>query len=302
MAVASRPGLADRGAGLGPVSGYPVVSWKARALASVGSAGRVTRRAMRYRHTVRDAWTSPGGASRLVPSPVFVLSPARSGSTLFRVILNSHSQICAPHEMHLRYVRVRVEDKDYAREAIRRLGLDEPGLEHLLWDRLMHRELTRKGKRIFVDKTPGNGAQWARLHQAWPEARFIFLIRHPAVILDSLVRARPDLGTLRHQRMVLAYAEQIQQARRSVPGPTVRYEELTADPERVTRDICRFLGTSWEPGMLQYGNHNHGSYRAGLGDWSANIKSGLIQPARANPHPDDVPAALHEICAAWGYR
>ncbi|XDO64283.1 sulfotransferase [Streptomyces sp. RLB1-33] len=45
-------------------------------------------------------------APRLVDSPVFVLSSVRSGSTLLRVLLNSHSQIRAPHEMHLRTVHV----------------------------------------------------------------------------------------------------------------------------------------------------------------------------------------------------
>src|SRR5690625_2515261 len=35
-------------------------------------------------------------ASRQVDSPVFVLSPVRSGSTLLRMLLNSHSRIRAP--------------------------------------------------------------------------------------------------------------------------------------------------------------------------------------------------------------
>src|SRR3954470_10054533 len=47
------------------------------------------------------------GTSRLVRSPVFVLSSVRSGSTLLRVLLNSHSQIRAPHELHLRTLQVR---------------------------------------------------------------------------------------------------------------------------------------------------------------------------------------------------
>jgi len=39
---------------------------------------------------------------RLVAAPVFILCTLRSGSTLLRVLLNSHSQIHAPHELHLR--------------------------------------------------------------------------------------------------------------------------------------------------------------------------------------------------------
>ncbi|MFC7591929.1 sulfotransferase [Nonomuraea antimicrobica] len=45
-------------------------------------------------------------APRLVKSPVFVISPVRSGSTLLRMLLNSHSRIRAPHELHLRTIGV----------------------------------------------------------------------------------------------------------------------------------------------------------------------------------------------------
>src|SRR3954467_12084339 len=38
---------------------------------------------------------------RLLEQPVFVLSSIRSGSTLLRVLLNSHTAIHAPHELHL---------------------------------------------------------------------------------------------------------------------------------------------------------------------------------------------------------
>ena len=41
-------------------------------------------------------------ADRMVRAPVFVMCTLRSGSTLLRVLLNSHSRIHAPHEIHLR--------------------------------------------------------------------------------------------------------------------------------------------------------------------------------------------------------
>ena len=54
---------------------------------------------------------------RLVPQPVFLLSYLRSGSTMMRMVLNSHSQICAPLEMHLRALRL---DTSTARSEERR--------------------------------------------------------------------------------------------------------------------------------------------------------------------------------------
>jgi hypothetical protein len=181
------------------------------------------------------------------------------------------------------------------------LGLDEPRLEYLLWDRIMHRQLLRTGKSVFVEKTPGNGAIWERLVEAWPYARFVYLMRHPASILASMERARPDVSSARLQRRILAYAQRVDAARAARPGPVVRYERLTEDPESVLRDLCARLGLLFEPGMLEYGKSKHGRLTSGIGDWSDNIRSGQVQPPRPLPKPEDVPPGLRAQCHAWGY-
>src|SRR3712207_4275572 len=54
---------------------------------------------------------APRPGDRLVTAPTFVLCSVRSGSTLLRVLLNSHSQIHAPHELHLRFVTAGITAK-----------------------------------------------------------------------------------------------------------------------------------------------------------------------------------------------
>src|SRR3954449_5059446 len=54
---------------------------------------------------------SASGGERLIESPAFILSSVRSGSTLLRVLLNSHSQIHSPHELHLRHIEVQLTAK-----------------------------------------------------------------------------------------------------------------------------------------------------------------------------------------------
>ncbi|MCT2593494.1 sulfotransferase [Streptomyces sp. N2-109] len=240
-------------------------------------------------------------APRLVPSPVFLLSPVRSGSTLLRVLLNSHPQIRAPHEMHLRTVHVRM-DRDFTGEAMRELELDKEELEHLLWDRILHLELERSGKQLIVDKTPPNTLIWPRLHRCWPRARYLFLLRHPAAVVTSLVNRRqdPDLDQIHAE--VLRYAEHLEEARHALAGHTVSYEELTAEPARATREICDHLGLPWDPDMLDYGEQDHGTFRPHIGDWSSNIKSGRIQPARQETEARQLPPPLARIADAWGYE
>jgi hypothetical protein len=247
-----------------------------------------------------DGYTAPL-APRLVASPAFVLSSVRSGSTLLRVLLNSHSRIRAPHEMHLRTVHVRMS-REFTADAMKELALDREELEHVLWDRVLHLELSRSGKDVIVDKTPPNTLIWPRLHRCWPDARFILLLRHPGAVVQSLTsrRADPDHEAIRTE--VLGYAEKLEEARRNLAGAhVITYEELTADPERVTRGLCEYLGVPWESGMLDYGKQDHGTFRPKLGDWSKEIRSGKIQAARQADPAAELPPRLAEIAKAWGY-
>ncbi|PZG51000.1 sulfotransferase family protein [Spongiactinospora gelatinilytica] len=235
---------------------------------------------------------------RLV-APVFVLSPVRSGSTLLRVILNAHTRIHAPHELHVRRLTVGF-GTSLAEKAMDALGHNQADLEHLLWDRLLHRELVRSGKSVIVDKTPANAFAYKRLRTCWPGARFIFLLRHPVSIATSWHEAAPDRRDMDAASAdALRYMKAVQRARTALTGLTVRYEDLTEDPARETRRICEFLDVEWEAGMLEYGGETR--FVKGLGDWKDKIRSGAVQPGRELPRPEDVPAALKEICLAWGY-
>ncbi|MFK0158594.1 sulfotransferase family protein [Streptomyces sp. NPDC090499] len=249
---------------------------------------------------VTEAYVAPR-APRLVEKPVFVLSSVRSGSTLLRVLLNSHSRIRAPHEMHLRTVHVRMS-RDFTADAMAELALDKDELEHVLWDRVLHLELSRSGKDVIVDKTPPNTLIWPRLHRCWPDARFVLLLRHPGAVIQSLIsrRAEPDLSQIHGE--VLGYAEKLEEARQQLPDAhVITYEDLTSEPEQVTRGLCAYLGVPWESGMLDYGTQDHGTFRPKLGDWSNEIKSGRIQAARQADPTAELPPRLAEIAKAWGY-
>jgi hypothetical protein len=250
----------------------------------------------------------PGGAAagrkskrsdRLVEQPAFILSSIRSGSTLMRVLLNSHSQIHSPPELHLRKIRARARGRAVER-ALRELSLGEKdALRYLLWDRVLHRELQASGKSILVNKTPNDAFIVDRIAACWPDARFIYLLRHPAAIVRSREKARPQDPAERHVKVVLRYCNAVEEARRRYAGITVRYEDLASDPERETRRLCEFLEVPWEPEMLDYGRFDHGKFRPGLGDWSENIKSGNVRPPA--PPPADTPPELVDVARAWGY-
>jgi LPS sulfotransferase NodH len=236
------------------------------------------------------------GGDRLIEAPVFVICTLRSGSTLLRVLLDSHSQIRSPHELHLRYVSVHFDQK-WSERSMKELGLDTRAADYLLWDRILHRELTVSRKSIIADKTPNNVFIVDRLREAWPDARFIFLLRHPGAIARSRQKYKGEGA----DELIIKYVEALEAARQTYEGHTVRYEDLTANPERELRKICGFLGVPYEATMLEYGQFDHGRYKSGLGDWNEKIKSGAIQPPEPPPPLDEIDPALREMCAKWGY-
>jgi Sulfotransferase family len=238
---------------------------------------------------------------RLLKRPVFIISPVRSGSTLLRLLLNAHPELHSPHELHVRRLEVRSGTK-LAERSMEALGLERGDLEHLLWDRVMHRELVRSGKSFIVEKTPSNAFAYQRIAACWPDARFIFLLRHPASIARSWYEADPDKRNQEEAALdALRYMRAVERARKGVPGHTVCYEDLTEDPETSLKGICAFLGIDWDPGMLDYGSRTDGDLQKGLGDWKEKIKTGSVQPGRALPRPEEIPGPLREISAAWGY-
>src|SRR3954464_14370855 len=149
---------------------------------------------------------------RLLRRPAFVLSTVRSGSTLLRVLLNSHSQLHSPQELHLRDLKVQVTE-GYPQEAMSEIGLDAGRLEYLLWDRVLQRELAQSGKRWLVNKTPSDVFIADRIMECWPDARFIFLLRHPLAVARSRHALRPQDTVEHNLKMVRLYADLLERAR-----------------------------------------------------------------------------------------
>ena len=124
----------------------PPVQWKGALNRGLTRAtGYELRRADGGAPTVAAAARPASRATGCSCAPAFVMCSVRSGSTLLRVLLDSHSQIHAPQELHLRDLAVRVKT-DYAAKALGEIGLDEEQLRFLLWDRLLHRELAAARK------------------------------------------------------------------------------------------------------------------------------------------------------------
>jgi protein-tyrosine sulfotransferase len=215
--------------------------------------------------------------------PVFVLSVARSGSTLLRFILDSHPELACPPETNVGQVcfgLARLWDllepsPESARDGWRP-NLDPGGIPdeaalaiRAAVDGVYGRYLARHGKSRWCDKSLDSARLADLLARVYPGAQFICLYRHAMDVVVSAIEAAPwglsgygfdsyVAGT--PGNMVLAAARcWLDQTRAIIEfqdkNPDrchgVRYEDLVTGPEQVAADLFTFLNLAPAPGITQ---------------------------------------------------
>jgi hypothetical protein len=209
------------------------------------------------------------------PAP-FVCGVTRSGTTLLRLMLDSHPELAIPGETHWvpklikAFERSKQSPDDAAdlvidhkrwgdfhldgeqlRERIR--GLDAvTAADAIRAFYLTYAE--REGKTRYGDKTPGYVKEMRRIQRVLPEARFIHIIRDGRDV--SLSHLRMNWGPETYAESAKLWRNRIRKARKMAPSVDhymeVRFEELVDDTEGVLRGVCDFIELDFDPVMLDY--------------------------------------------------
>lgn len=219
--------------------------------------------------------TAPPPVPEQLPFP-FVVGCRRSGTTLVRAILASHSEVAvAPEsrfltalvpEVSQRFDAVRMLDALYEHESFARWQLRRPLVERSFRDdpcttygdavrRLYALWAQRQGKARGADKTPDHVLRIPLLAALLPEARIVHVVRDGRDVAASLL----ELGWVESiERAALHWRHRVLEGRLaagslpSVRYHELRYEDLVERPEPTVRALCAAVGLSFEPGMLTY--------------------------------------------------
>jgi len=184
----------------------------------------------------------------------------RSGTTLLRLILDSHERLALADESgFLRAVAAAkaIPDQHDGPGWYRRYGLSDADMDARLrtfYDGIFSDWARSEGAVRWGDKTPFHINHLPVAAQVFPDAQVVGIVRHPgAVVASQLRRGIPFSDALRHWRnqnaRLLRAASRADLRRRLA---VVRYEDLVADPEPVLRALLRFLGEPWSPDLLRH--------------------------------------------------
>ncbi len=236
----------------------------------------------------------------------FVLGSPRSGTTLFRAMLNLHPKLWAPGELHLANFETMADRADNIMPLLRYMPIPEAASRR--------RESTASFSRTFraweqqstpvtevyealyeadpdaliVDKSPPYCGQLRileRIGEQFPNAKFIHLVRSPHDVIRSYVRLqlhRGDRKRFESGRNPYQIGEAIwfscnsntEEFLRGIPADrkcAVRYEDLVSDTAESLGTVCDLLGRTFDPRMVDPYATTSGAIALGAGDLHINL-------------------------------
>lgn len=219
--------------------------------------------------------------------PIFILGAPRTGTTLLRLILNAHSNIVIPEELHFfRSTMFGHPIEDWDKPILASAGTSQelrtmidfmaqdtemPFLIELteevlkqdeytlrdLYVSLMSKCADKADKPRWGEKTPENILYADILYQMFPDACFIVVYRDPRAVIASM-NAVPfytscTYNNLLNYQFYLRYG--YERAEIVIPASnrlSCTYEELAKNPVGSLQRICGFIGEGFEHEMLSF--------------------------------------------------
>ncbi len=192
--------------------------------------------------------------------PIFIVGTMRSGTTLVRLILDTHQRLAIANEsgfMRAVAAAKAIPDQHEGDGWYRRFGVSDDDMNERLrsfYDGIFTSWAQSQGKARWGDKTPFHVSHIPLINEVFPEAAIVGVVRHPGAVVASQLRRGRDFATslrswrAQNVRLLKAAAHRRVRPRLAV----VRYEDLVTEPEPTLRELLAFLGEEWSPELLRH--------------------------------------------------
>jgi hypothetical protein len=206
--------------------------------------------------------TAPVGPNGAEPRPIFVIGSPRSGTTLLRLILDSHPRISCGEETHFLRDLEAIVGRNW--ELVATYGLSrEWWIEHIgaLYADFQAQVLERSGAARWAEKDPTYTLHLPFIEELFPDALFVHLLRDGHDVVASFKDRWGYASAARAARTEWArYVTAARDLAQRTPPERfleLRYEELVEEPEVQTRRLFDFLGEEWDPAVIDFDPAGH---------------------------------------------
>lgn len=221
---------------------------------------------------VLEGWANTANTLQPVRRLAILCGHPRSGTTLFEQVLDAHPGAVSAEETHILHDEAYLPlTRGFAPEASVLEVLESAPASRLRQSREDYFRFTEMflgqglGDRLLVDKNPALTVLIPAVARIFPEAKLLIALRDPRdVCLSCFMQplapnpvssAYLSLeGTVTQYLSVMSLWLQLRPRLRN-PFLEIRYEELVADLERVSRRTLEFLGLAWDDRVLRFDEH-----------------------------------------------
>jgi hypothetical protein len=202
--------------------------------------------------------------------PIFVGGCERSGTTLLRVILDSHSNIhCGPEAKIVAmtvpcWTHQRNSNSKVLREYYHFTDAKIDALYRDIITTAISRDNAVK-KKWLAEKSPQNVFYYSQIRALFPESPIVNIVRDGRDVVASLL----EMDWTNNQGKRLAFTVDIEAACRrwlaaveanaffaasnnAQPYVQICYEDLVTNPKAVISDLLNLLGEPWEDDLLSF--------------------------------------------------
>lgn len=229
-------------------------------------------------------------------SPIFLVGAARSGTTLLQYMLRSHPNLSAPTgESHFIVPLYReraaygdLKDPANVRRALQamhaistefmetdlhgltfdldrlpqRLAQSGDGTMIGLFHALFDANAAGEGKQRWIDKTPYYILHLPTIHELFPQAQIVHIIRDGRDCAYSMLQRSTDLGIYNYYHAGKTWQQYVDagdQMGTRLPEHqyhALRYEDLLTDPSTTVKRLCEFLDEPFVESVIQFKKSN----------------------------------------------
>ena len=198
---------------------------------------------------------------------IFVGGHPRSGTTLMRSMLDAHPDVHCGEETH---IIPQILDKrynfvaSYRQAKLNHMQVGESVQSAAVSDFILE-IIVKHGKPAshYCNKDPFTMAHGAFLHETFPNARMIFMIRDGRATAHSIVQREVGIGRMD----ITSYRDVLTKWNDNVNGMwnqcrvlgeyclMVKYEDLVLHPRSTLHTIVNFAGVEWHDWLMEHEKH-----------------------------------------------
>ena len=201
--------------------------------------------------------------------PIFVVGSMGSGTTLMRLMLDSHPNIMIAKETGFMRSVSAIRSIPYWNAKDKwgtRIGVTSQEIDRSIeafYDEVFSLAASKQGATRWGDKTPFHVEFIEAAARVFPDALFVGTVRHPGAVANSV--GRFGWSWKKGVRHWCTANEWLLDGGASVTDRLRiwRYEDLVNSTEPVMKEVLDFVGEPWDPIVLEHHRHQSGRAEGG---------------------------------------